>query len=117
MGGRALDLGVAAHVDNLFTAIPVSLSDELVETLVRSGRVRLERIVSLGQATPTGRWLEQSQDEWVVLIRGRAGLAFEGDPAPIELRPGDHLVIPAGKRHRVEWTDHTDVTVWLALHY
>jgi cupin 2 domain-containing protein len=104
-------------VDNLFGGIPARLPDELVEALVRTGAVRLERIVSLGHITPAGQWLEQAQDEWVALLRGSARLAFEGEAAPITLRPGDHLVIPARQRHRVEWTDPTDVTVWLALHY
>ena len=85
--------------------------------LVRIGRARLERIVSLGHATPAGRWLAQAQDEWVVVLRGSAALAFEGEPAPVLLRPGDHVIIPAHRRHRVEWTDPADVTVWLALRY
>jgi cupin 2 domain-containing protein len=33
------------------------------------------------------------------------------------LHPGDHVVIPAHRRHRVEWTDSTEKTIWLALHY
>jgi cupin 2 domain-containing protein len=33
------------------------------------------------------------------------------------MRPGDWLVIPARRRHRVEWTDPERPTVWLALHY
>lgn len=102
---------------NLFAQVPTHLPDEVVEVLVQTDALRLERIVSLGHATPAGQWLDQPQDEWVVLVRGSAALAFEGESAPVLLRPGDHLVIPARRRHRVEWTDATDVTVWLALHY
>jgi len=29
---------------------------------------------------------------------------------------GDHLLIPAGERHRVEATDPAGPTVWLAVH-
>jgi cupin 2 domain-containing protein len=104
-------------VDNLFGAIPARLPDELVEALVRAGGVRLERIVSLGHTTPPGQWLSQDQDEWVALLRGAATLIFEGASTPVTMRPGDHLVIRGGQRHRVEWTDPADVTVWLALHY
>jgi cupin 2 domain-containing protein len=104
-------------VNNLFGAIPTRLPDELMETLVRAGAARLERIVSLGHTTPPGQWLSQAQDEWVALLRGGATLVFEGEAAPVTLHPGDYLVIPAGQRHRVEWTDPTDVTVWLAFHY
>ena len=104
-------------MQNLFGARPERLHDELVDVLVRTGAVRLERIVSLGHATPPGEWLDQEQDEWVLLLRGSAALAFEDETGPVAMRPGDHLVIPARRRHRVEWTDPTDVTVWLALHY
>jgi cupin 2 domain-containing protein len=33
------------------------------------------------------------------------------------LSPGDHVIIPAHVRHRVEWTDAEHPTVWLAVHY
>ncbi len=33
------------------------------------------------------------------------------------MRPGDYVLIPARKRHRVEWTDPGQKTVWLALHH
>jgi cupin 2 domain-containing protein len=35
----------------------------------------------------------------------------------VALQPGDHLIIPAHRRHRVEWTHPDQPTVWLALHY
>jgi cupin 2 domain-containing protein len=31
--------------------------------------------------------------------------------------PGDHVHIPAHRRHRVEWTDPAQPTVWLAVHH
>lgn len=85
--------------------------------LVLAPGVRVERIVSSGQATPSGEWLEQARDEWVALLTGSAAIIFEGDAAPRELRPGDWLVIPAGTRHRVEWTDANQPTIWIAVHY
>ena len=33
------------------------------------------------------------------------------------LRPGDHVAIPAHKRHRVEWTAPDETTLWLAVHF
>jgi cupin 2 domain-containing protein len=33
------------------------------------------------------------------------------------MRPGDYVHIPAHQRHRVEWTEPDQKTVWLALHY
>jgi cupin 2 domain-containing protein len=85
--------------------------------LVRTPHLRLARIVSIGHATPAGRWDDQDRDEWVLLLRGRAGLLFEGAAAAVALRPGDHCLIPAHRRHRVEWTDVAEPTVWLALHF
>jgi cupin 2 domain-containing protein len=104
-------------VPNLFANLPRTLSAERFDILLSSGRVRLERIVSTGHATPPGRWDDQDTDEWVVVLRGSAGLRFEGDDQVLGLREGDHLIIPAHRRHRVEWTDPGQPTVWLALHY
>jgi cupin 2 domain-containing protein len=35
----------------------------------------------------------------------------------VAMKPGDYLDIPAHRRHRVEWTDPAQPTVWLAIHY
>ncbi|MBS0260915.1 MAG: cupin domain-containing protein [Planctomycetes bacterium] len=103
-------------ITNLFADLPESLPDELVSTLVDAGAVRIERIVSYGQASPEGFWYDQDQDEFVVVLRGFARLRFEGDD-PIEMQPGDFINIPAHRRHRVEWTAPDQATVWLAIFY
>jgi cupin 2 domain-containing protein len=77
---------------------------------------RIERIVSTGQASPPGFWYDQEQAEWVLLLSGSAGLLIEGEDAPRVLGPGDYVEIPARKKHRVEWTDPKEPTVWLAVH-
>jgi cupin 2 domain-containing protein len=102
---------------NVFAAIPDRLAAELVEPLIQTASLRLERIVSTGHVTPPGEWYDQERPEWVLLLSGAATLRFEQEQAPIALRPGDHLLIPAHSRHRVEWTDPEQPTVWLALHY
>jgi cupin 2 domain-containing protein len=33
------------------------------------------------------------------------------------MKPGDHLNIPAQRRHRVEWTTPEEPTIWLAVFY
>lgn len=88
---------------------------ELFERLAAGDRVLVERIVSTGQATPTGEWLEQDRDEWVVLLEGEAELAFE-DGSRLPMRSGDHVLIPAGERHRVERTREDPPCIWLAVH-
>jgi cupin 2 domain-containing protein len=102
---------------NLFANLPSNLPDELVEALVASDHVRVERIVSHGHASPEDFYYEQHQHEFVVVLKGAARLSFEDDQQVIELQPGDFLTIPAYRRHRVEWTLPDEPTVWLAVHY
>jgi cupin 2 domain-containing protein len=106
-----------APVHNLFADIPEGLPEEQLETLIEHGTFRLERIVSAGHATPPGQWYDQDRDEWVVLLCGSAGLLFEGQAKAQTLRPGDAVLIPSHRRHRVEWTKAGKPTVWLALHF
>jgi cupin 2 domain-containing protein len=103
-------------MDNLFRDLPVNLREERFDTLVDSGRVEIERIVSHGQSSPAEGWYDQERSEWVLLLRGAARLVFE-DGREIALEPGDWLDIPARCRHRVDWTDPDRPTVWLAVHY
>ena len=102
-------------MSNLFDDLPRALPAEQVDVLLETADARLERIVSTGHTTPPGQWYDQERDEWVLVLRGRARLRFDGEPAARELAPGDHLLIPAHVRHRVEWTDPAEPTVWLAL--
>jgi cupin 2 domain-containing protein len=102
---------------HLLSGIPPSSVAEVFEPLVQAAGLRLERIISTGQATPAGEWLVQDWDEWVVLLAGEAKLLIDREATPRELRPDDWINIPAGVRHRVEWTSKNPPAVWLALHY
>ncbi|MDD5747322.1 MAG: hypothetical protein PHO30_08695 [Candidatus Omnitrophica bacterium] len=102
---------------NLFAHIPHPDPGEVVTALLRHGPMAIERIVSLGQVTPAGTWLEQDSHEWVVLVQGAAKLLFDGEEKLFYMQPGDWCEIPAQCRHRVEWTDPTQKTVWIAVHY
>ena len=102
---------------NLFRQIPADLPDELVETMACAEAVRIERIVSRGQVSPPGCWYDQVWPEFVLLVSGRARLAFADGAPDVDLQPGDWLVIEAHVRHRVAWTDPTQDTIWLAVHY
>jgi cupin 2 domain-containing protein len=108
---------MVASDGNLFADIPSSLPSEVFQVLESGREFRLERIISLGHATPEGQWYDQEWDEWVVLLSGSAGLYFEREESVRELQPGDFVHIPAHCRHRVEWTDRKETTIWLALHY
>lgn len=100
---------------NLFADLPVTADAELFNDLLKRPGVRIERIVSTGQASPPGYWYDQDWDEWILLLAGSAGLVIEGD-AEVTLNPGDHVFLPAHRRHRVAWTDAGRPTVWLAVH-
>ena len=103
--------------DNLFEELPHSLRDELSTDLVESPCVRIERIVSTGQASPPGFYYDQERDEWVVVLRGSAWLELEGRENLVEMGPGDWIHLPAHQRHRVAKTSTDEPTVWLAVHF
>jgi cupin 2 domain-containing protein len=102
---------------NLFEPLAPGLAAEQTIELVTTETLRIERIVSTGQASPPGFWYDQDWAEWVLVLAGSAGLLFEDEAEPRVLRPGDYLLISAHRRHRVAWTDAGGPTVWLALHY
>jgi len=101
---------------NLFEGAEAPESDgESFEELMRSGGVRIERIVSHGHSSKAGFWYEQEEAEWVLVVSGRARLRLLDPEVAIELGPGDWLFIPPLRRHRVEWTTPDQPTVWVAV--
>ncbi len=103
---------------NLYAGLPVeALPDELLEDMLSRPGLRIERIVSTGQASPEGFWYDQEWAEWVVLLSGAAEVRFADEPGPCRLVAGDWLHIEAHRRHRVEWTDPAQPSVWLAVHH
>jgi len=104
-------------LQNLFSDLPCHAEKtELFDTLLQTKNVKIERIVSTGQASPVDRWYDQAHDEWVILLAGSARLQFATDKAIIHLTAGDYLFIPAHEKHRVDWTDPAVASVWLAIH-
>ena len=101
---------------NIFTDIPRPLPEELYESILKRAHVRIERIISRGHITPAGQWYDQDDDEWVMLMQGRATILYEHGLQSITLNPGDYVLIPAHTRHRVDWTLPNTDTVWLAIH-
>jgi len=105
---------------SIFNALTDATQGESFDDLLTRPGCRIERIVSHGQSSPPGFWYEQDWDEWVLLLAGGAVLEFE-DLAQartwrVDMRAGDYLLIPKGQRHRVESTDTTAATIWLAVH-
>lgn len=102
---------------NIFESVTRDAPAEQLTALLTTTNLRLERIVSHAHASPEGFWYDQEWAEWVIVLKGSAGLHFEGESAPRLLKAGDYVDIPAHARHRVAWTDAKEPTVWLALHY
>jgi cupin 2 domain-containing protein len=104
-------------VENIFADMPDSQKDEQIEVILQVPGLRIERIVSSGQSSPDGFWYDQDDNEWVLLLKGSAGLRFEGREDILALKPGDHIRIDRHQKHRVEWTHPDQETVWLAVHF
>jgi cupin 2 domain-containing protein len=102
---------------NLLAPLPDAGAGERIDALLTRPGLRIERIVSHGQASQPGFWYDQPDGEWVLVLAGSAGLRFEDESEARILGPGDWVDIAPHRRHRVEWTDPTTPTVWLALFY
>jgi cupin 2 domain-containing protein len=105
------------RLGNLLAALPDTAKGEVFEPLASGREVKIERIVSGGQASPPEEWYDQERHEWVMVVSGRAGLEIVGREGVVELGPGDWIDLPAHCRHRVAWTSEEEPTVWLAVHY
>ena len=96
-------------MNNLFSPLPTNLPEELTEVLAESNSICIERIVSHSHTSPEGFWCDQDENEWVVVLKGRAKPLLEGDDKPLEMGPGD----PADRRLLVftEFKDTLDYLV------
>ncbi len=102
---------------NLLRDLPDARGGEITEILLAEQGMRIERIVSLGQASPPGFWYDQDEAEWVLLLAGAARLRFADEAEDRVIGTGDSVHIAPHRRHRVEWTDPAAPTVWLAVFY
>ncbi len=100
----------------ILAPLPDATREEVFTTLLSRPGVRIERIVSQGQVTPSDNPHDQPHDEWVLLLAGAARLWIEG-VGEQALLPGSAVLIPAHVRHRVTWTQADPPTVWLAVHF
>ena len=97
--------------------LPNSLpSSELIEKILDSQSILIERVVSTGQVTPPGEWYDQERDEWLIVLQGEGELSYE-DGSRIKLTTGDYLSIPAHLKHRVEYTSAEPPCIWLTVFF
>ena len=109
---------MTVRAGNLFADVSAGCVGEeaFSEIFARPG-LKIERIISQGQASAPEFWYDQPWNEWVIVLKGSATLQFADEPATRALGEGDYVFIPARKRHRVEWTDPLQPTIWLAIHF
>ena len=102
---------------NLLAEAPAASGQETEEELCSGQDWRLIRISSNGARSPDGFWYQQTEHEWLTLLKGSAIMRLDDPEEWVELSVGDQLRLPAGRRHRVEKTDADPGTVWLALYW
>jgi cupin 2 domain-containing protein len=100
---------------NILSVPDLLPAQELAENLIPDRGVLIERIISTGQTTPPGVWLDQERDEWAVLLQGQARLAWPNGRV-LEMGSGDWVFILAHELHRVEYTSPQPACIWLAVH-
>lgn len=100
-------------MSNLYVRPSGDLSAEIEEPLCERDGVRLVRIWSTGQ---TSEIYDQDEHEWVSVLKGEATLRFpDEDGAVLTLAAGDHVFLPAHRRHQVTYT--SDPCLWLCAYW
>jgi cupin 2 domain-containing protein len=100
---------------NFFKDIPDNLQKELFETIFKTDKFRIERIVSDGHNSPEEFWYNQDENEWIIVLKGNAEIEFEDEI--VTLKKGDYQNITKHKKHKVKSTSKQEKTVWLAIFY
>lgn len=100
---------------NIFDNINLDKNSEEFIEILKSDKIKIERIVSNGQVSPKDFWYEQEESEFVLLIDGEAILEFES--REVKLQKGDFINIKAKEKHRVKYTSKEQTTIWLAIFY
>ena len=84
---------VTVKAANIFAGISQAVGEEQFQTLFENSAVKIERIISRSYSSPENFWYDQSEPEWVIVLRGAATLEFEGGRF-VEMKTGDHVTIP-----------------------
>lgn len=98
-----------ATINNIFSLKKPQNGEESFSTLFQNQHIRIEGIRS--ERKVLGEVYNQQEDEWVLLMQGRASLKLE--EKFYELKSGDHLFIPRHTPHQVISTDED--TIWLGV--
>lgn len=97
-------------IQNIFEDLSYCQDREIPSSLFEGKGVRVERIASYGQVSPV---YDQDEEEWVLLLEGRAEILLLDEGVKIELKRGDSLYLAAGRRHQVTYT--SSPCLWLCV--
>lgn len=102
----------------------------LIESVIETKDLRIERVVSHGQVSSPASYCEPIANQFVLLLEGQARLEVEKEKVgsmprggrllenkKVNLIPGDYISIPQHTRHRVDWTSPDEETVWLSVYF
>ena len=98
---------------NIFDGITAVGEEEQFDYLMKGTHYRIDRIVSSGHSSPQGFWYDQEDDEWILLVQGKATLEVEGKF--IEMKAGDYMFLPKNCKHRIEKTSVEPICIWLCF--
>ncbi len=104
-------------IDNLFTGIQEPENEpEIFKSINLLANARIELVRSNHNKIPS-RIYYQEEEEFVMIVRGKAKLLLEqnGKPETVEMNPGDYLTIPRYTKHTVMETEKD--TYWVTVFY
>lgn len=107
---------MAPSEGNIFSIPESASAEEIFNLLLKGHNIKIEQIISSGQTSPAAGWYDQKENEWVLLLDGRAKLKFE-NKGITTLKKGDYLLIPAHCRHKVIYTSTRPKCIWLAVFF
>ena len=96
---------MTVQAGNLFGDVSAASAgkETFSEIFARPG-LKIERIISHGQASPPDFWYDQAWNEWVIVLKGSATLRFEDEPATRALGAGDYVFRKETPPRRVDRT-------------
>lgn len=92
-----------------------STNSAKIESIAETVDVRVERVTSRGQASASGVYCPQSDNEWLIMVKGQTTLEIGTDT--VNLIAGDYVFIPSNTRNRVQSTSPNEDTVWVAVYF
>jgi cupin 2 domain-containing protein len=101
---------------NFYNGFNLNGQNEIYENFLSGKIFSVERIISKGYKTSEKEWLVSKNDEWVILLKGKARVLFFED-TELELNEGDFINIPKNTKHKVTFTSKRPECFWLAIHY